>query len=456
MNNTNSFIHRFLSSAHLPGDNDDEKLKKSTLLIMAFPFALAGLVWGVLYFVNGLLLPGLIPFCYGILSLLSMGHFIVFKKFKFFRFSQILFILLLPFLLQISLGGFVPSSSVILWGVISPLGALAFYDVKQSVIWFLAFIAIVLIAFFINDFISEYFSWQLTDKFVMRMFAMNIIGISSLIYLIQYYFVGKQSELKKFIEEKNTQILEKNREITASINYAKRIQYALLAHEELLKNNLNEHFVLFKPKDIVSGDFYWATKKENRFYLAVCDCTGHGVPGAFMSLLNISFLNEAINEKNIEPPNEICNHVRKRLIENISQDGAQDGMDGILVCFDSDKRSLTYAASHNAPVLIRNGTILELSADKMPIGKGEIEKSFSIQTLNLEKGDVFYLFTDGYPDQFGGPKGKKFKYKQLQEKLIAIHNQPLAEQKNILNETIENWKGISEQTDDILMLGIKI
>ncbi len=449
-------FRKLIETGYLPGDSEDEKLKKSTLLIMAFPFALAGLMWGGLYFMNGLLVSGLIPFSYGILSLLSIAHFLIFKKFRLFRFSQILFILLLPFLLQISLGGFIPSSTVILWAVVSPLGALAFYDVKQSITWFVAFICMVLIAFFLNDYIPEYFNWKLSDKFVLRMFAMNIIGISSMIYLIQYYFVGKQSGLKKSIEEKNVQILEKNREITDSITYAKRIQYALLAHKDLLSNNLSEHFVLFKPKDIVSGDFYWATNKRDKFYLAACDSTGHGVPGAFMSLLNISFLNEAINEKNLEAPNEICNHVRNRLIENISQDGAQDGMDGTLVCFDKEKKVLTYAAAHNAPVLIRNNTITELSADKMPIGKGEIEKGFSHQTLNLEKGDMLYLFTDGYADQFGGEKGKKFKHKQLLEKLLAIHHKTVNEQKNTLNDTIEEWKGKLEQTDDVLVIGIRI
>ena len=257
------------------------------------------------------------------------------------------------------------------------------------------------------------------------------------------------------------QIEERSKEITDSINYAKRIQYTLLAHGEFLKNNLPEHFILFKPKDIVSGDFYWATRtsprgggREGAFYLAVCDSTGHGVPGAFMSLLNISFLNEAISEKNIVNPNEVFNYVRKRLITTISQEGGQDGMDGILCCIDNGK--ITYAGANNAPVLVRNDQLIEQPADKMPIGKGESTSDFNLYSIEVNKGDLLYLFTDGFADQFGGPKGKKYKYKQLEEKLKSISNLPLSEQKSILERSFNDWKGELEQVDDVLVIGIRI
>jgi serine phosphatase RsbU (regulator of sigma subunit) len=206
----------------------------------------------------------------------------------------------------------------------------------------------------------------------------------------------------------------------------------------------------------VSGDFYWSVEKDGCFYLAVCDSTGHGVPGAFMSLLNISFLNEAISEKNISLPNEVLNHTRKRLVENISSDGAQDGMDGILLCFDKNKKEISYSAAHNAPVLVTNGTITELEADNMPIGLADRQDSFKHETLNLQPGTILYLYTDGYADQFGGPKGKKFKYKQLKELLSANSHLSMREQKQKLEETFENWKGNNSQTDDVLVIGIKI
>ena len=291
-------------------------------------------------------------------------------------------------------------------------------------------------------------------------FKKDLIIYASVLFLIvvsvfSFIIFNRLKENKK---QKN--IIEQQRnEMIDSINYAKRIQFALLAHQDLLNANLPEHFVFFKPKDIVSGDFYWATKKDGYFYLAVCDSTGHGVPGAFMSLLNISFLNEAINEKNITSPHEVLNHVRTRLIENI--DGAQDGMDGILLKFKIPKSNehisfMEYAAAHNAPILVRHSEIQTLGKDKMPVGKGEHLNSFTLQSIQLEKGDTLYLYTDGYADQFGGPKGKKFKYKSLNQLLLSNVNNTMLKQKEVLDSTIHNWQGNLEQVDDVCVLGIKI
>lgn len=264
-----------------------------------------------------------------------------------------------------------------------------------------------------------------------------------------------KQKANKIISEQKALVELKQKEIVDSINYAKRIQYTLIAHNDFLTANLKDHFALYMPKDIVSGDFYWATKKDNRFYLAVCDSTGHGVPGAFMSLLNIGFLSEAINEKNIIQPNEILNYVRERLIDNISKEGQKDGFDGVLICYDRNNRRITYSSAYNNPVLIRNGQLNELPADKMPVGKGEKDASFSLHTINVMEGDMLYLFTDGYADQFGGPQGKKFKYKQLNELLSKIAHLNSNEQHSILSNTIEEWKGNLEQIDDICLFGIR-
>jgi len=291
-------------------------------------------------------------------------------------------------------------------------------------------------------------------------FKKDLIIYASILFLIivsifSFIIFNRLNENKK---QKNIIELQRN-EMIDSINYAKRIQFALLAHQDLLNANLPEHFVFFKPKDIVSGDFYWATKKDGYFYLAVCDSTGHGVPGAFMSLLNISFLNEAINEKNITAPHEVLNHVRARLIENI--DGAKDGMDGIVLKFKVPRANehisfMEYAAAHNAPILVRNSEMKILEKDKMPVGKGEHLNSFSLYSVSLEKGDTLYLYTDGYADQFGGPKGKKFKYKSLNQLLLSNVDEPLVKQKEILDTTIHNWQGNLEQVDDVCVVGIKI
>lgn len=269
----------------------------------------------------------------------------------------------------------------------------------------------------------------------------------------------KQKELIELKElETQTQkhiIEEKQKEILDSIHYAKRIQNALLVQADFINSNLLENFILFKPKDIVSGDFYWATKHNDLFYLAVCDSTGHGVPGAFMSLLNIGFLNEAINEKQLIKPNDILNYVRDRLINSISKDGQKDGFDGILICYDSKNKIIKYSAAHNAPLIIRNNELIQFPYDKMPVGQTENITPFQLFEISLKENDRLYLYTDGYADQFGGPKGKKFKYKQLNDLLLNNHHLQISEQKNILENTFENWKGALEQVDDVLIVGVK-
>ena len=267
---------------------------------------------------------------------------------------------------------------------------------------------------------------------------------------------------KTIVEEQKHQVEEHQKEIIDSINYAKRIQYALLASEDLLRKYLPGHFVLFNPKDIVSGDFYWATEYKSNFYLAVCDSTGHGVPGAFMSILNIGFLSEAIKEKDITKPNEILNYVRTRLVETISTEGQKDGMDCILIrlelssMVEKGMMRFEYAAANNEPILLRDGKITELAKDKMPVGKGEKTDSFASHVIELQKGDSLILYTDGYADQFGGPRGKKFKYKPLNELLLANQYKKNSEQQDVLQNTFNTWKGDLEQVDDVTIIGIRV
>lgn len=276
----------------------------------------------------------------------------------------------------------------------------------------------------------------------------------------RFKFSQKQNQIiqeqKKVVEVQKHIVEAHQKEVYDSINYAKRIQYALLAHEDLLNKHLVSHFILFKPKDIVSGDFYWATEHENDFYLAVCDSTGHGVPGAFMSLLSIGFLSEAIKEKNIKEPNKVFDYVRKRLIESITNENQKDGFDGILLRFNKVSNEITYSASNNHPVIVSKNQMIHLTCDKMPVGKGEKIDEFTLQTINASKGDMIYLYTDGFADQFGGPKGKKFKYKPLNDLLLSFNSDDLSNQKNILESTFANWKGNLEQVDDVLVIGVRV
>jgi serine phosphatase RsbU (regulator of sigma subunit) len=285
----------------------------------------------------------------------------------------------------------------------------------------------------------------------------TIIGLS-LISVLAFFALLNYIQKRKaniVLLEKNRIIEVKQKEILDSIHYAKRIQTTLLAHSDFINEHLPSNFILFKPKDIVSGDFYWATKKDHLFFLTVCDSTGHGVPGAFMSLLNIGFLSEAINEKGITDPGEIFNFVRNRLINSISKEGQKDGFDGILICLNKNTGVITYASANNAPILIRNKEIHSLNYNKMPVGIGIKSEKFETYTLDINKEETLYLYTDGYADQFGGPKGKKFMYKKLNHLLLEISDKSLPEQKQLLEETFEEWRGNLEQVDDVAIIGIR-
>jgi serine phosphatase RsbU (regulator of sigma subunit) len=226
-------------------------------------------------------------------------------------------------------------------------------------------------------------------------------------------------------------------------------------------------FILYRPKDIVSGDFYHALAhqpnghKTELFYVCTADCTGHGVPGALMSMVGISQLNESIIEKNLVHPNEILDNMRKGIIASLNPEGSEeeskDGMDCVLCAYDFENMTVEFAAANNPLWLVRDGALIEYKPDKMPVGKYHSEtKPFSLQKIDLKKGDIVYTFTDGYADQFGGEKGKKFKYKQLQDILLANSSLGMDDQKLFLEKAFDKWKGNLEQIDDVLIIGIKI
>jgi serine phosphatase RsbU (regulator of sigma subunit)/ligand-binding sensor domain-containing protein len=282
----------------------------------------------------------------------------------------------------------------------------------------------------------------------------------------------------KTISHQNKELEQKQKEIIDSINYAQRIQRALLASKKLLDNYLSqkgngknkgmEYFVFFQPKDIVSGDFYWASNlADNNFAIAIADSTGHGVPGAIMSMLNISCLKEAVVAQKLTEPNLILNYTRSKIIETLandgSADGGKDGMDCSLLCFDFNAKKLNYAAANNPIWIVRKNNetseleLLEFTADKMPVGKHDRDTvSFTQHSVALQSGDMIYSFTDGLPDQFGGPRGKKFMYKQFKELLASISQLPANEQSKMLNSKLNEWKGELEQVDDVLVFGIRV
>ena len=226
----------------------------------------------------------------------------------------------------------------------------------------------------------------------------------------------------------------------------------------LIKKLLPESFVLYVPKDIVAGDFYWMERSGDNVFIAAADCTGHGVPGALVSVICSNALNRAVKEFHITEPGKVLDKVTELVLETFekSENKVQDGMDISLCCINSKMGEVKWSGAYNPLWYIQNGEIHEVEADKQPIGKYDNPHPFKTHHLKLHKGDVLYLFTDGYADQFGGPKGKKFKYRQLQEILLANTSRTMEEQNIILEGHLDDWKGSLEQVDDILVMGIRV
>ena len=264
------------------------------------------------------------------------------------------------------------------------------------------------------------------------------------------------------VTSKQKEIIEEaHKEITDSIDYAERIQRSFLATKEILDTNLKDYFVFFKPKNVVSGDFYWADLLSNGTFAVVnADSTGHGVPGAIMSILNISSIEGAVKE-GATAPHEIFNKTRQSIIKRLKKDGSaeggKDGMDASIVCFDFENKKLTYTAAQNPIWVIRDNEVIQIKAEKMPVGKHEFDHvPFEGGEFDLQKGDQIYTLTDGFQDQFGGPNGKKFMIKRMREYVLSISHLPMAEQHQKLNEAFSDWKGDLEQVDDVCVIGVKI
>lgn len=303
-----------------------------------------------------------------------------------------------------------------------------------------------------------------TQRYALYGGLLLLVGLAAVSYR-SYIRKKRDSDIislqKLEVERQKELVEEKNRDIVDSINYAQRIQRAMLTSDEYMKEIFPSHFVLFKPKDIVSGDFYWANQSGEKVIWAVADCTGHGVPGAFMSMIGNSFLNEIIVENGITKADQVLNRLREKIINALEQKGSivkqKDGMDIALCVWDKKSNELEFAGANNPCWIIRNGEIIELKPDKMPIGAyTEALKPFSSSLLKLEKGDSIYTFSDGYADQFGGSKGKKFKYSQLKGLLLSIRTEPMNKQKETLDNMNEAWKGNLEQVDDICVVGVRV
>lgn len=362
-------------------------------------------------------------------------------------------------------------------------GMLVLWEVKMSLL--------LLIATVISNIVFYKLNSELTLKeFVINGGLMTLTVLLFSLFLIRSRYRLTYNEIKsrlqlqqskKQLEVQNEQLIDqkieiesqnitlehKNKEITDSINYARYIQLASIPSKERFNSFFTDSFVLYQPKDIVSGDFYWVYERDQLVYYVTGDCTGHGVPGGFMTMLGLSFLEEIIAGKNIQDPAEVLNMLRDKIINALNQSGdfgeSKDGMDITICRLDKLANKLTYSSANNDLYLIRksesgDGTpeLFEHKATRQPCGFYHKNEPFTAHTIDLQKGDCIYTLTDGYADQFGGPKGKKFRAKQLQETLLTHSHLPFQEQLNELQQAMDAWRGDLEQLDDMLIIGIQV
>lgn len=269
----------------------------------------------------------------------------------------------------------------------------------------------------------------------------------------------KESALD-LIEIQKMELEFKDKNITDSLNYAQRIQEALLPSEIYFRKHFPDSFILFKPKNIVSGDFYWIGEKGDKVFVVAADCTGHGVPGALMSMIGFKLIEKTINEDNIELPSAILAVMNKALEKTFSREKnigtiIRDGMDIGLCVIDRKKKKLGYAGAFFPLYLIRDDSLIDIMADKIIIGMNPEGMPYTDHELELREDDTFYIFSDGYVDQFGGADNKKFMYRRFRYLLLTIHKLPAGDQKTILEDNIRTWTGSNEQVDDIMVIGFK-
>ncbi len=299
-----------------------------------------------------------------------------------------------------------------------------------------------------NDFISKPFNQY--ELLIKVRSALNLVAK-----------IKAVSDQNTEVKKENEAFSSKQAEINKELRYSKRIQKSVLPTQESLQEIIPDHFILNLPQNIVSGDFYWVGKHHDHRVIAVADCTGHGIPGALLTMAGMAFLNDIMGKEKLLHANDALFELRKMLMHLLKQTGedgeASDGMDISLSMISKDSKKLYFAGANNPLYIIRDGELEVIKGDRMPIGIHlNFKRPFTLHEIDVKPGDTIYLFSDGYADQFGGPRNKKFRYKQFQELLTSNYNKPLEQQKDILEKTIIEWKGEQDQLDDILVLGYKI
>lgn len=337
-------------------------------------------------------------------------------------------------------------------------GMLVLWDKKYS-------ISIVLISL-----IANIIHFKINSPLNTEQILINGALLSATVAIFTIVLINTRTNLTKkeimarlALSEANSQLAEKNKAIMDSINYAKNIQYAIVPTEESIRQYLPESFIFYRPKDVVSGDFPFVFKKDKAIYIAAVDCTGHGVPGAFMSLVGYFTLQQALERIDIDSPGEVLDTLHQLVVKTLGQDKANsksnDGMDIAICKINTENKKVSFAGAHRSLCLVKNGQFEEIKADKMPIGGANSKKERSNYTnfeVQFEAGDSLFFFTDGMQDQFGGPDGKsKFLSKNIKKIILEQHTLPMEDFKTMISQRFEAWKGNYKQTDDVLMIGCR-
>lgn len=359
-------------------------------------------------------------------------------------------------------------ASDLVWGLIISAWVFLVADRISGTIWMVLTVVTYCVFFYADinhhrDFMAD--AVKMTSYYPFMNYIMAAVFLLLILYLYESgkkKFVSELRQSKSEIETQKKELESQKEDIIASINYAKKIQQAVLPHEEIVTRGIPLSFFLYKPRDIVSGDFYWYHEIDrDNYILAVADCTGHGVPGAFMTVIGSNILTQVVKENNVTSPSQILLQLDQRINETLKQDHArysevQDGMDLSIIRVNKTKREFVYTSAKRVAFLVRDGKLSELKGSKFSIGGMRSgTKSFEEITIQYQDDNLLYMFTDGYIDQFGGPDNKKFMIKRFRELILGVNKLPMPDQKRKLDATIKAWIANNEQTDDILVCGIR-
>jgi phosphoserine phosphatase RsbU/P len=478
---------------------------KNSYFIFTIFMGFGGLVWGILACFFNYYQIAIIPLGYVGFSLLNSLYLIHYQDFRLARFLQVFASILLPFLFQWLLGGYVATGAVMLWSFLALTALLTFYRTREVVIWLILFLSLLMITFWLDDYSQSLAPIALKDAFTQRiLFTVNISLIGSMMFFVARHFIAanrKEKTESQLLEQQKAEFKEKNEEIkayaeqiqdqnrmiqgineildrqkkilehkntawTESINYAQRIQKAAFLNPSELNDYFKDGFIFFKPKDIVSGDFYWFTEveKSDGIYkiFVLADCTGHGVPAALMTLMGQDFLEKAVLFKKIVSPARILYELESKVATRLNSFNAanpiDDGMDIAVITINETQQKMTFAGAKCDLWFTQGNELQELRGSLYPIGGTQYRTSkiFEEKTLNIEQGMRIYLTSDGFKDQFGGPNNKKYLKRRLKEFIQKNCQLDFITQNNLLAVEFEEWQGLNIQTDDILVVGIEV